>query len=180
MKAITKKGALDLFEKIDKELSREKRAIRVTLLGGLAVVLNHFRERSTMDVDIAPTKDMEVFVKVCQKLKIPVDVITVTSTVDLNNVETANHFSGVHLIVDSILGRDLIKLKLERFLKQDPEDIFAIIDKMGLSYTDFRTLVKEMMVDFVGDSRNILLSALEVVERKYTGDLKVFEKEFGV
>lgn len=64
-------------------------------------------------------------------------------------------------------AEELLKLKLERFRKQDPEDIYAIIEKAGISYDQFKSIAQEMLLFFIGNPRELLLSALIVVERMY-------------
>ncbi|MDO8519373.1 MAG: DUF6036 family nucleotidyltransferase [Deltaproteobacteria bacterium] len=167
MKAITKNEIPLLFEKIDIELGKQKRKVRVTVLGGFAVILQGYRERATLDIDIAPDADANLFSQVCRSLNIPVDIVTVTSTVDLAHTATARVFSGAFLVVDAVKGEDLIRLKLERFRKQDPEDIYAMIDSMQLSYEKFEEMVKDMLIDYVGNPQNLILSAEEIVQRKY-------------
>lgn len=178
MKAITKKDALYFFQKIDGELENLGKRVQITVLGGLAIILQGFRDRSTLDIDIAPTSDAKTFSKICQKLKIPVDIITISSTVDFVHTETNRQFSGKFLMVNSVSSKDLIKLKLERFRKQDPEDIMAIIDKINLSYDSFQNLVKEMLADFIGDPRFLILSAQDLIERKFPEHLEIFVKFF--
>ena len=174
MKGLTKKDALQLFKKIDQELEKIKKKAQVTVLGGLAIILQDFRERSTLDIDIAPTSDAKVFVEICAKLGIQADIINLTTTVDLLNTDTVEQFSGEFLTIDSIKAEDLIKSKLERFKKQDSDDIMAILDKTGISYQYFKKLVKEMMLDFVGNPRSLTLSAQVIVERRYNNNLDDF------
>lgn len=176
MRAITKQEALELFQKIDAELLKTGQRAQVTVLGGLAIILQDFRERSTLDFDIAPSPDAKIFSKICDKLTIPLDIVTMSSTVDLAHADTTVQFSGQFLTVHSVMAEDLIKLKLERFQKQDPEDIMAIIDKTNLSYDVFKKIVREMLLDFVGHPRGLILSAQEVVERKYNQHLDDFLK----
>lgn len=71
---------------------------------------------------------------------------------------------------------DSLKLKLERFRKQDPEDIYAIIEKTAFPYEKFKGLVKEMLPDFIGNPRELVLSAWIVVERMYPAQAADFEK----
>jgi len=174
MKELTKVEALQLFQTIDKELEKIGEKVQITVLGGLAIILQEFRKRSTFDIDIAPTPYSKPFEEICKKLKIPLDIVTLASTVDLETAKRTNQFSGKYLVVEAITATDLIKLKLERFRKQDPEDIFAIIDKTVLPYPAFKTLVQEMLLDFIGNPKGLLLSAQEVVERKYPQSLDDF------
>jgi len=83
-------------------------------------------------------------------------------------------------IVDSVTSEDLIKLKLERFRKQDPDDIYSIIDKTKLSYENFKNLVQEMLPYYIGNPRSVLLSASEIVERTYPSHLQDFKKQLKI
>lgn len=82
------------------------------------------------------------------------------------------------LVVESITTEELIKLKLERFRKQDPEDIYAIIEKTSLSYEHYKAVVKEMLQYFVGNVRELILSALIVVEKMYADKKEDFASSF--
>lgn len=174
LQPITREGALALFQRIDLVLQQRQQQVRATLLGGLAIILHGIRDRSTLDIDIAPSPDADVFAEVCRSLKIPVDIITIASTVDLQHAPTTTQFSGAALQIEVITPRDLIKLKLERFFKQDPEDIFAIIGALSLPYHEFLSLVQEMLLDFIGNPRGVILSAGEVVERMYPEHVVAF------
>ncbi|MBI5299172.1 MAG: hypothetical protein HY877_02595 [Deltaproteobacteria bacterium] len=77
-------------------------------------------------------------------------------------------------------AEDLIKLKLERFRKQDPDDIYSIIDKTKLGYENFKNLVLEMLPYYIGNPRGVLLSASEIVERKYPSHLEDFKKQLKI
>lgn len=105
---------------------------------------------------------------------ITVDIVAIVSTVDFPNAPKVILFEGRGLTVDSVTPQDLIKLKLERFRKQDPEDIYAIIQKTALSYEDYKALVKNMLPDFIGNGRELLLSAKLVVERMYPEQISDF------
>ncbi|MDO8493830.1 MAG: DUF6036 family nucleotidyltransferase [Deltaproteobacteria bacterium] len=176
MKEMTKKEVLEIFDTIDQELGKTKKKIQITVLGGSAVILQDFRERSTRDIDIAPSANAELFAKLCKKLDVPVDIITISSTVDLAVAKTIPQFSGKYLSVHSVIAEDLIKLKLERFFKHDPEDIMAIIDKTTFPYLAFKKLFQEMLLDFIGNPTPLILSAQEIVERKYSENIHDFEK----
>jgi len=154
--------------------------VNITVVGGLAIILQDIRDRATLDIDVAPTKDAAVFQELCNRLGVPVDIITVASTVDLVHTSTVNMYAGNFLSVNSVKAKDLIRLKLERFYKQDPEDIYAIIDKINLSYEAFKMLVCDMLIDFIGNPRNVLLSAFQVVEIKYPDHAREFELEMKI
>lgn len=78
----------------------------------------------------------------------------------------------------AINAEDLIKLKLERFQRQDPEDIMAIIDSTGFSYNQFKGFVQEMLPTYIGNTNSVILSAREVVERKYSDCFEDFKRFF--
>jgi hypothetical protein len=44
----------------------------------------------------------------------------------------------------------------------------AIIDKINLSRSSFEAIVKDMLVDFVGEPKSVTLGAQEIIERKYS------------
>jgi hypothetical protein len=48
MKAIGKEDILQIFQEIDQELAQKKQRIQITVLGGFAIILQDFRERSTL------------------------------------------------------------------------------------------------------------------------------------
>lgn len=79
-----------------------------------------------------------------------------------------------------ISKENLLKLKLERFRKQDPEDIYAIIGKANLSYENFKAIVKDMLPDFIGNPHELLLSAWLVVERMYPNQSLDFKKSSSI
>lgn len=174
--SINKDRLPQIFETINNKLSDQNEKITVTLLGGIAILLGNFRDRVTLDFDIIPSPDTDLFIKICREINIPVDVVSIVSTVDLNESVKKEYFKGSHLTVNAISSTDLIKTKLERFYKQDPEDIYAIIDSLNLDYDKFQEIVKEMLIVYVGDNRFLKLSAAEVVERKYPEKIKEFKQ----
>lgn len=165
----------DLFEKIEKALAKQGRKIKVVVLGGLAIIAQGFRDRATLDIDIAPSSDAELLETVCHQLAIPVDIVTLATTVDFKNVATHNIFTGKYLTMDAVTAPDLIKLKLERFYKQDPDDIYAILEKTEMPYEDLKVLVLEMFPDFIGDRQKLILSAQIVVERMFPDQVANFK-----
>lgn len=174
LRPLSKADALQLLQSIDRVFVKKKQRVAVTVLGGLAIILQDFRARSTLDIDIAPTRDAEQFVDACRTLGVPVDVVTIATTVDLVHAPTVVVYTGKALTVAAIEARDLIKLKLERFYKQDPEDVFAIITHIRLAYLHFAEIVCDMLIDFIGNPRSVVLSAQEVVERMYPEHLGEF------
>lgn len=166
-----------IFNEIDSRLLREDHSLDVTVLGGVSIIFLEYRDRATVDIDIANGHDAGEFQKACSNLGIPVDIIAVSATVDFSEAPTVEIFRGKKLIVRSVIEEDLIKLKLERFRKQDPEDIYAIIEKAKIGFEKFQLIVKEMLPDFIGNTRGLVLSARLVVERMYSGRLKDFSLE---
>ncbi len=156
-----------MFEQLDDLLAKRNEKISVTTIGGVSIILQGIRDRSTADIDIAYVGDAIAFQKACPELGFTVDIVTVTSTVDFAHASKINLFRGKALEVNSITAEDLIRLKLERFYKQDPEDIYAIIEKTALPYERFKAIVADMIPDFIGDPRSLLLSGMIVVETIY-------------
>jgi len=171
---------LEFFKKLDGELQKIDETLELIILGGAAITLLNIKERATHDLDIAPNQfnsAVEKIIKVLSlKSGIIVQQVTVSSTVDFIHGDKEKIFEGRALHVQSISPQDLIKSKLERFLKQDPEDIYAIIEKTRLSYASFSLLVNEMLVDYVGNTNRLMLQAAVVVEQMYPGDIEVFKK----
>lgn len=178
--AIDQKGLLEIFSKIDSVLQKKKQNLTLITLGGASIILLKIRDRVTMDIDIASNQDAVLFEKICNELGFPVDIITQTSTVDFENEPKIDIFKGKALQVKSITPQNLIKSKLERFYKQDPEDIYATIKKIKLSYESFKALVQEMIPYFIGNPRTLLLSALIVVQTMYADNEADFKKAFSI
>jgi hypothetical protein len=175
LEPIKREDILRIFSEVDAQLVKKKKSIKVKVIGGVPLILQNIRERATMDIDIAPGKDAVAFQTICSHLDIPVDIITISSTVDLQNAPGVSLFKGKALEVNSVTPEDLIKLKLERFRKQDPEDIYAIIEKSNISYKQFREIVRGMRLDFIGNLRELLISAMIVVETMYPENKTDFE-----
>ena len=173
--AATRDDLLAIFEEIDGVLLKEKKRCRITAIGGVSIICLGIRERATQDIDIANVDDAVAFQQCCAKRNVKVDIVTIASTVDLAHAPRVKLYEGEALKVESISAEDLLKLKLERFRKQDPEDIYAIIGKAGVSSAAFRSLVNEMLPYFIGNPRELLLSALIVVERMYPEDQEDFK-----
>jgi hypothetical protein len=154
-----------LFDQIDERLDRES---NITLLGATSLILLDIIDRGTMDIDIANSHDALSFKKIAAKLHCPVDIVTVSSTVDFANADLRVVYQGKRLKVSSVSEKELIKLKLERYRKQDPGDISAIIKKIGLSFEDYKTLALEASQDYVGNPKMFILSILMVAEDHYS------------
>lgn len=175
-KAITKQELLQIFQHIDQALSKRPQHIAVTVLGGAAIILLGFRDRATMDIDIVPNKNAKLFATMCNQYGLPVDIITIASTVDLHHCPAVIVFHGTQLTVASVTAEDLIRLKLERFRKQDPEDIYAVIQHEKMSYGQFKDLVIGMLPDYIGNPSELALSALIVAEHLYPDNASDFSK----
>lgn len=176
IKSITKQELLELFQKIDTDLTKQHQPVSVTVLGGASIILLGFRERATIDIDIAPSKNARLFESICKHYGLPVDIITIASTVDLHHCSSVTVFQGSQLTVASVTAEDLIRLKLERFRKQDPEDIYAIIQHEGIDYERFKEIAIDMLPDYIGNERELKLSALVVVEQLYADYASDFQK----
>ena len=132
MKKIERDDLLKNFQKVDTFLNKQNQKLRIIAIGGVSIILQGFRDRATLDIDIVNNQDAVRFQKICFKLGMDVDIITVASTVDFQNAPTIILFQGKRLTVDSVTPQDLVKLKLERFRKQDPEDGFEGLQMGGL------------------------------------------------
>jgi len=173
-KAFTKRDFLDFFEKVDRELNKK---LSITILGGASIVLLDFKDRATHDIDVAPPID-PLLLEAGNKNGIPIQYVgSLVSTVDFAHCEKAIVFEGKFLTVQSISPEELIKSKLERFQKQDPEDIYSIVEKTNYSYESFKALVKEMLIDFIGPRIKLLLHARMVVEHIYSERSEEFYEE---
>lgn len=173
-KEFTKKDFLDFFEKVDLDLNKK---LSITILGGASIVLLGFKDRATHDIDVAPPAD-PLLVKVGKKNGIPIQYVGgLVSTVDFVHCKKSLVFKGKLFTVHSISPEELIKSKLERFHKQDPEDIYSIIEKTNYSYESFKALVKEMRIDFVGAPIKLLMHARTVAEQIYPERSKEFYEE---
>lgn len=153
------------FEELDGVLSKRSKKMKITVLGGVSILLLGMRDRVTADIDVAATDDAAEFQKMCEAMEITVDIITIASTVDLTHCATINVFKGKDLTIDSVVPKDLLKLKLERFYKQDPEDIYAIIKHEAMSFEEFSAIVKDMLPYYIGNVRQLIVSARVVVEQ---------------
>ncbi len=167
----------EVFQRIDEMLRASSRRLTVRVLGGMSVLMLGVRERVTIDIDVAATADAAEFQTRCAGMGIPVDLVTIASTVDLVHCPTVTVFSGTHLTVESVTLHDLLKLKLERFYKQDPEDIYAIIQHGALSFDTFAALVMDMLPDYIGNVRMLTLSAQIVVEQLWPDRADAFRQE---
>lgn len=166
-----------ILRDLDRYFAQKKTKVETVVIGGVAVVLQDFQNRATNDIDIAPVADVKKFLNACRALGIDAQCITLSTTVDFTAIERIPLFRGKALTVFSVTPEDLIRLKLERFRKQDPEDIYAIIQKVSLPYNRFVYLVKEGVSDFVGRRETYLLSAQVVAETMYPDKAEAFKKQ---
>ena len=173
-----KKTILTIFKDLDDYFSKQGGRVNIIAIGGVAIVLQDFQTRSTNDLDVAPVSDAERLLKACDKLGINAQVVTLASTVDFNDIERIPLFAGRSLIVSGVNAEALIRLKLERFRKQDPEDIYAIIEKEKFPYEKFVALVKDGKTLFMGRVDEYLVSAQLVVERMYPEKFEDFKRLF--
>lgn len=171
-----KQTILEILQDIDDYFTKKREQVKVTAIGGVVIVLQDFQSRATNDLDVAPISDAKRLLKACDKLGIKAQVVTLASTVDFNEVEKVLLFSGKALTFSGVGADDLIRLKLERFKKQDPEDIYAIIGKEKFPYERFVALVNQGKNDFIGRVDEYLISAQLVVERMYPGKLEDFKR----
>lgn len=171
MKILTKTDLEAAFRKIDEELKHQKeQPLRIILWGAASLLMLEIRERSTVDIDLAPNADARRFQKIAGLFGYPADIVSVSSTVDFQNCPTLKVFGGKFLEVFSVNEWDLLKLKLERFRKQDPADIDAIIKKINLTYPDFKKLALEARADFIGNPRRFSLQILQVAADHFNGE----------
>lgn len=169
---------VQILRDLDDHLVQRRERASVIAIGGVVIVLQDFQLRSTNDLDMAPVSGADCLLKACSRLGINAQVVTLASTVDFQEVETIRLFSGKALTLDGVGAEDLIRLKLERFRKHDPEDIYAIIQKEKFPYEKFAAIIREGKIDFVGRTEEYLLSAQLVVERMYPDRLKDFKGSF--
>lgn len=178
-KKLNKEGIISIFKLVDKKL---KEPTKIVILGAASLLLLDIIQRSTADIDIANVLGAFIFQKISTKLGYLVDIVSVSSTVDFDSAEKYEVFQGKNLRVYSVNEKDLIKLKLERFRKQDPADINAIIKKTSLVYKDYKEIVTDAVKDYVGNPDIFILSILQVAEDHYTEeeliDLKKTFKPF--
>jgi hypothetical protein len=173
-----KNTIMEILQDLDDYLARKGEKVVVTAIGGIVIVLQDFQPRSTNDLDVAPVSDADRLLKACEKLGIKAQIVTLSSTVDFNTIERLPLFTGKVLTLYGVGAEDLIRLKLERFKKHDPEDIYAIIRKEKFSYEQFVALVNEGKGCFVGRVEEYLVSAQLVVERMYPDKFDDFSRRF--
>lgn len=164
-----------LFADIDSAL---RSPMTITVLGGAAIVLAEYRDRTTIDIDIAPQHDAQRFAASCKTRGIPTDIIAMTNTVDLTHCDRVLCYEGTQLTIYRINAEDLIRSKLERYQKHDADDIAAIIEREHIAYRDFEDIVRDMLTIFIGNPTPLRLSARDLVERHYAEHLETFDQTF--
>ncbi len=166
-----------IFENLDSYFSSRKESLEIVVIGGVSVVYQGFQNRSTNDIDVAPVADADKFLKACLELGIDAQSISISTTVDFHAVSKILLFQGSSLTVFSASPKELICLKLERFRKQDPEDIYSIIQKENIPYDDFVNLVQDAVSSFVGRVETYRIAAQIVVETMYPDQAENFQKD---
>lgn len=168
---LTKKDLMDVFYQMDQELLRQQaKPIKALIVGGCAMIMLNLIERSTYDIDLAPVMDAMTFRELAHQFGFIADIVTVSTTVDFNDFAPIQVFKGPCLMIEAVPPEFLMKMKLERFRKQDPQDIDAIIKKQQLDYQTYKSMVVEAAKDFVGNPRPFALSILQVAENHYTSE----------
>jgi hypothetical protein len=179
IKELTKKELHHFFKWFDEELKEKKDYANYTILGGAALVLLEIIDRSTADIDIVVEKvNPDLINEAAEKFGIEIDRVTQCTTVDFNDCPTEPIFIGDFLKIFSIQPRDFLKSKIERFEKQDPQDINALLKVLKLSYSEFKTLFSEMLQYFVGNEDRLKMKARTIVERNFSEDTKDFYNTF--
>lgn len=179
-KQLTKEDITKLFRDLDTDFLKNGDTITVTLLGGVAALMQGYIERATQDIDVAPVQNCYEFQQACSEKKIKVDIVTVASVASYDERDTLQVFKGKALTVRSVDHKNLIKLKLERFVEQDRSDIINIIEATKFSYSDFKATVQEALLDYVGRGGMYVISAAIIVEDQYPEHIKDFESTFNI
>lgn len=168
-KELTKQALKAALQKIDEDLTTKKeKPLKIVLLGAASILMLDIRTRGTTDIDIAAVFDAQRFRKKAEKLGFRVDIVSVSTTVDFSETDTREVFRGKTLCALSVNEQDLLKLKLERFRKHDPDDIAAIIKKFNIDYVTFKNIALEAARDFVGEPKRFSLQILAAAERHYS------------
>lgn len=175
-KILTKEILTDFFKKLDLQLTKN---VEIVVIGGASIVLLEIKDRATNDIDLLPTNDnLEMIIKIAKTLHVSMQIVTVTSTIDFNTEERICVFTGKHLKVFSLNPLALIKSKLERYTRQDPEDILALIKKINLNYKKFLNLFAQMLPMFIGDPNRLIMHARSVVELVWQQDAENFYQKY--
>ena len=179
-KDLKKKELEELFVKVDAELNRLGKAFEITVIGGAAVVILDIIPRATRDIDLANSRDAIEFRDLFEDLEVEIQVVSIYSTVDfVDPSDSIVVFKGTRLKVRAAIPDNLIKMKLERFVDRDENDILAIIEHEKMNYSHFKNLVSEGLAYLVaGQPTGYVLSALNIVQRAFPEELDDFESTF--
>jgi uncharacterized nucleotidyltransferase DUF6036 len=178
IKELTKKELLHFFTWFDSRLSARDLSASYIILGGAALVLLDIIARSTVDLDLPAQEMSQLINEAGNEFGIEIDIVTQCTTVDFTECPKKMVFAGDALKIFSIQTPDLLKSKLERFQKQDPQDINAIILHDKLSYTKFKQIFSEMTKFWVGHPDRLKMHARTVVEWNYPNDIADFYSAF--
>jgi len=167
-KQLDKTRIENFFRSFDEELAAKNIQASYLILGGAALVMLEFIDRSTEDIDVVHDGgNFDLMEEAAGKYGIVIDRVTQCTTVDFEECSKEEIFSGKFLKIRSISPQDLLKSKIERFQKQDPADVNAILDNLKLKYADFKSLFSEMSLDYVGNLDRLKTNARIVVERRF-------------
>ncbi len=178
IKELTKKELLAFFTWFDRRLSARDLHASYIILGGAALVLLDIITRSTVDLDLPAQEMAHLIDEAGREFGIEIDIVTQCTTVDFAQCPKKQVFEGESLKIFSIQAPDLLKSKLERFQKQDSQDINAIILHCKLSYAEFKEIFSEMIKFWVGHPDRLKMHARTVVERNYPDDIDNFYAAF--
>lgn len=176
LKQLTKETVIRLFSELDSYFASKNKSVKVTLLGGVAALIQGYIDRTTRDIDVAPIQDAVQFREACHLKNIAVDIVTVGSLASYDEKDTNEVFKGTSLTLRSVNYQDLIKMKLERFEGHDREDIHGIIKTTSLGYDEFKKIVADALIDYIGRKEKYIISAGFIVEDLYPKFLEDFEK----
>ncbi len=178
-KELYKPEIADFFDAAESKLTKLKRKMEITIIGGAALVYQEYIQRSTHDIDLALARNAADFEKLFSDLGIEVNVRQVYTTVDLTgDDDTVKVYGGNSLTVYSANAEALIKMKLERFRDTDESDIIAVITIEDISYDRFKALVSEGLKDYIFNKTMYAISGAVIVERVYPDRANDFHAAF--
>lgn len=179
-KELKKKELEELFVRVDAELNKLGKAFEITVIGGAAVVILDIIPRATRDIDLANSRDAIEFRDLFENLEVKIQVVSIYTTVEfVDPSDSTIVFEGTNLKVRAAIPDNLIKMKLERFIDRDEDDVLAIIEYEKINYSHFKNLVSEGLDYLVaGQPINYVLSALNIVERAFPEELDDFRNTF--
>jgi len=178
IKDLTHKELLEFFEWFDGKLLLQDLTASYTILGGAALLMLGIISRSTADIDL-PAQKMEGLIhEAGQEFGIEIHTVTQCTTVDFAECPKEIVFEGKALQIFSIHPKELLKSKLERYQKQDPQDIKDILSYSKLSYSEFEEIFSEMLKYWVGHPNRLIMHGRNVVERHFPENAKQFHSTF--